>query len=448
MNGRTMAARVMAVVAALLIAAPAARAQTPEQDAARAMEAWARLVDEGRYDEAWRQAAPAVRERVPLPAWEASLRAARSSMGAVSGRVLESAEGVPAPPGAPAGEWVRVRFVVTFARGAAATETAVALGGGGEWRAAGYFIVPRTQASDYAAPAGAPYTAEEVTVNAGRHTLAGTLTLPRDAVGRVPAVVLITGSGAQDRDSFSPLIPDYRFFRQVADTLSRRGIAVLRMDDQGWGGSKGDPSAATTADFANDIRAGIAFLRARPEIEPERIGLAGHSEGAIIAPLIAAGDPRIRAVVLLAGPSRTGNRIVDFQVRDALITEGLAGAALDSAFAAAAAARSAAAEVPWLRWFLEHDPLPVARQVRAPVLILHGATDRQVTPDQAPELEAAIRAGGNRDVTVRVFPALNHLFLPDADGTADPAHYARLPEKRVPAEVLGSLADWLERHLR
>jgi dipeptidyl aminopeptidase/acylaminoacyl peptidase len=81
------------------------------------------------------------------------------------------------------------------------------------------------------------------------------------------------------------------------------------------------------------------------------------------------------------------------------------------------------------------------------VLILHGATDRQVTPDQAGELEGAIRAGGNRDVTGRVFPALNHLFLADAEGTADPARYARLPEKRVPAEVLGTLTDWLARHL-
>jgi dienelactone hydrolase len=448
MNGRMMVIRAMAALTCMAFAAPAARAQTPRQDAARAMEAWTKLVDEGRYEESWQGAAAIVRERVPLPMWEGSLRQARGSLGTVTGRTLEAAEVVPAPPGAPAGEWVRMRFAVTFANGAAATETVVALGSEGEWRPVGYFMAPRTQASDYAAPAGAPYTAEEVTVNAGNHTLAGTLTLPKDARGRVPAVVLITGSGAQDRDSHSPLIPEYRFFRQVADTLSRRGIAVLRMDDQGWGASKGDPSAATTADFADDIRAGIAFLRTRPEIDPGRIGLAGHSEGAIIAPLIAAGDPRIRTVVLLAGPSRTGNRIVDFQVRDALIKQGLAGAALDSAFAVAVAGRAAVAEIPWIRWFLEHDPLPVVRQVRAPVLILQGATDRQVTPDQAPELEAAIRAGGNRDVTVRVFPGLNHLFLHDPEGTADPALYARLPEKRVPAEVLGTLADWLAQRLR
>ncbi|HEY7768198.1 DUF4019 domain-containing protein, partial [Longimicrobium sp.] len=111
MNGRMMAVRVMAALVSLLIAASAADAQTPEQDAVRAMEAWTKLVDEGRYDEAWRQAAPAVQEHVPLPAWEASLRGARGSLGTVSGRVLESAEVISAPPGAPAGEWVRVRFV-------------------------------------------------------------------------------------------------------------------------------------------------------------------------------------------------------------------------------------------------------------------------------------------------------------------------------------------------
>jgi dienelactone hydrolase len=445
-----MMIRAFAAIACIAAAAPAARAQTPQQDAARAMEAWARLVDEGRYEESWQGAAASVRERVPLATWEASLRQARGALGTVAGRTLESAELIPAPPGAPAGDWVRMRFVVTFANGTAATETVVALGTAGEWRPAGYFIAPRAAQADYAAPAGAPYVAEEVTVNAGGHTLAGTLTLPRGARGRVPAVVLITGSGPQDRDAFMPLIPDYRFFRQIADTLSRRRIAVLRLDDRGWGASKGgDLSTATSADFADDIRAGVAFLRSRPEIDPARIALAGHSEGGIIAPMVATGDARIRAVVLLAGTSRPGRAILDFQLRDALIRGGLAGAALDSAFAAGVAGRdSAAAEVPWVRWFMEHDPLPVARRLRAPVLILQGATDRQVTADQAGELQAAIRAGGNRDVTVRVFPALNHLFLADPAGTPDPAAYARLPEKRVPAEVLGTLADWLARRLR
>jgi dipeptidyl aminopeptidase/acylaminoacyl peptidase len=97
---------------------------------------------------------------------------------------------------------------------------------------------------------------------------------------------------------------------------------------------------------------------------------------------------------------------------------------------------------------MEHDPLPVARRVRAPALILHGQTDRQVTAEQAEELGAAIRQGGSTDVTVTVFPDLNHLFLRDPVGTADPASYAALPSKEVPAEVLGALADWLAARLR
>jgi dipeptidyl aminopeptidase/acylaminoacyl peptidase len=106
---------------------------------------------------------------------------------------------------------------------------------------------------------------------------------------------------------------------------------------------------------------------------------------------------------------------------------------------------SMATVVPWMKWFLEYDPLPTARRVRQPVLILQGATDRQVTADQAPELAAALRAGGNRDVTVRVFPGLNHLMVPDPSGM--PSGYATLPSGSVDARVLGTLADWLAQKL-
>jgi dipeptidyl aminopeptidase/acylaminoacyl peptidase len=299
-------------------------------------------------------------------------------------------------------------------------------------------------------PADAPYTAADVTVaTPAGHTLAGTLTVPKNASGRVPAVVLISGSGAQDRDAGIPVVPGYRFFRQIADTLGRRGIAVLRLDDRGWGASGGDVSTATTEDLASDVRAAVEWLRTRAEVDPARIALAGHSEGAIIAPMLAVEDPRIPAIALLAGPSWTGRRVMDHQLREALRGQGLSGAALDSVFAKGVAERDAlAATIPWVRWFMDHDPLPVARRVRAPVLILHGGTDRQVTAGQAEELGAAILQGGSTDVTVRVFPGLNHLFLPDAVGTADPASYAALPGKEVPAEVLGALVDWLTEKLR
>lgn len=306
----------------------------------------------------------------------------------------------------------------------------------------------RATPPDYSAPGDAPYTAEEVRVRTpAGHTLAGTLTLPRQRRGRIPAAVLITGSGQQDRDESLLAVPGYRPFRQIADTLSRRGIAVLRLDDRGFGESGGDATTATSADLAEDVRAALDFLRARPEIDPQRLGLIGHSEGAMIAPMLAARDREIRALVLMAGPSWSGRRIITYQSRFLVENNpALPAAARDSLLLAAEArVDSMAANLPWMRYFLAYDPLPAARQVQAPVLILQGATDRQITAEQAEELGAAIREGGNRDVTVRVFPDLNHLFLPDPDGS--PLRYAELQTREVPAEVLGVLADWVVRQL-
>lgn len=296
---------------------------------------------------------------------------------------------------------------------------------------------------DYSAPAGAPYSAEEVVVTtAAGHRLTGTLTLPRGTGGPVPAVVTITGSGAQDRDEMIAFIPGFRLFRQVADTLGRRGIAVLRLDDRGVGGS-GGPTDATSADFADDIRAGVAYLRSRAEVDPSRIALVGHSEGGLIAPLVAAGDPRLRAIVLMAGPAFTGRDIIDYQIANGVRGDpSIAAGAQDSIIAAQRAQFDAgAANASWMKWFLTYDPLPTARRVRQPVLILHGATDQQVRPVEAEMLERAIRDGGNRRVAVRVFPDRNHLFLRDPNG--HPSGYIRLTEGKVDGEVMGTLADWL-----
>ena len=301
----------------------------------------------------------------------------------------------------------------------------------------------------YAAPAGAPYTAEEVKVTApGGFTLAGTLTKPRNASGRLPAVITISGSGQQDRDESLVTVPGYRPFRQVADTLSRRGIAVLRLDDRGVGGSGGAVDSATSVDFAGDVRAAVAYLRARPDIDPKRIALLGHSEGGVIAPMVAADDPELRAIVLIAGTARAGRSVLDDQLRyGAQNDTTLRPAQRDSALRGAQAQiDSMIAQVPWFRWFATYDPLPTARRVKQPVLILQGATDRQVTAEQAEQLGAAIREAGNRDVTVRVFPGVNHLLLRDPSG--HPGRYASLPSKSVEREVLGTLADWLAEKLK
>lgn len=306
----------------------------------------------------------------------------------------------------------------------------------------------RIGAPDYSAPAGAPYTAEDVTVRTpAGHSLAGTLTLPRGASGPVPAVVTITGSGQQDRDESIPVVAGYRLFRQVADTLSRRGIAVLRMDDRGIGASGGDVNG-TSADFADDIRAGVAFLRARQEIDGRRIALVGHSEGGMIAPMVAAEDPQLAAIVLMAGPSQPGRQIIDYQLAMMLdLDTTLTPARRDSAIAATRAEfEQGAGRAAWMQYFLAYDPLPTLRRVRQPVFVMHGATDRQVTVEQAEQIAATLRSAGNAGVTVRVFDGRNHLFLRDPEGY--PPGYATLPSGRVDGEVLGALADWLATTLR
>lgn len=302
----------------------------------------------------------------------------------------------------------------------------------------------------YDAPAGAPYTATNVRVPTPMgHTLAGTLTRPRSATARVPVVVTITGSGAQDRDESIPSVEGYRLFRQVADTLGRRGIAVLRLDDRGVGESGGNHTTATSRDFANDVRAAVAWLRTRDDIDPDRIALVGHSEGGLIAPLVAADDARLAGIVLLAGPAYTGARIVAFQQRSAIAQLNRTGTAAsrDSMFMEAQQQlESTARGNAWMREFLQYDPLPTAKRVRTPILVLQGETDQQVTPEQADTLAAAFRTGGNRNITVHRLSDTNHLFQRDTSGV--PAGYGTLADRRVSAEALGLLADWLVETLR
>jgi pimeloyl-ACP methyl ester carboxylesterase len=297
---------------------------------------------------------------------------------------------------------------------------------------------------DYTAPAGAPYTAEAVTIPTSRgYTLAGTLTMPRGA-RKAPVVITISGSGPQERDSRIPMVKGYAPFRDLADTLGRRGIAVLRYDDRGVGASGGADSrdAATSSDFADDVLAVVAYLRTRADIDGARIGLAGHSEGGIIAPLAATKDPTVRAVVLLAAPAYDGRRILEYQNENGIrAAPGLTDRQRDSVRRMVPAALNSLQRTnAWMRYFMTHDPLVTARALRQPVLIVQGDTDMQVTPEQADTLAATMRTAGNRAVTLRRFPATNHLLLPDPSGA--PQGYASLRDVRVRAEVLGTVADW------
>lgn len=318
---------------------------------------------------------------------------------------------------------------------------------------------------DYSAPANAPFTAEEVTVPAKGFNLAGTLLLPKTGQRPFPAVVMSTGSGQQTRDEPAlASVEKYRPFRQIAEYLAARGIAVLRADDRGVGDSGGLETLdkVTTFDFADDVRAQVAYLRTRSDIDPARISIIGHSEGGVIAPLVAASDPRLAAIVLMAGTARRGDDVLRFQFNYAaehdpkLSAEEKAKARQETEnFLRAIKENGDVSKYPlalrglnsaWGRAFISYDPLTTIRKVRQPILILQGGLDLQVTPEQARMLEEAARQSGNKDVTVRLFLNLNHLFLPARSG--EEREYASLDTYALSDEVLQAIGDWLQVKLK
>jgi uncharacterized protein len=345
-----------------------------------------------------------------------------------------------------------------------------------------------------------PYREEEVAYDnkAGGSLLAGTLTLPRSG-GPFPAALLITGSGQQDRDE---ALMGHRPFLVLADYLTRRGIAVLRVDDRGGGGSTGEVAKATTEDFAGDVLAGVEYLKTRKEIDPKKIGLIGHSEGGIIAPMCAARSKDIAFIVLMAGSGVPGEEILYTQ--SALILKamgaseemvaqqrkaqermysilkrekenGAAEKALravcselqihptpDPAKAAAATKEKSPQEAghfpaaqeaglhmmlsPWFRFFLTYDPRPALRKVTCPVLAINGEKDLQVPPkENLAAIEEALKEGGNRDYTVKELPKLNHLF--QSSQTGSPAEYGQIEETFSPA-ALQVIGDWIVQRTR
>ncbi|HEY2515870.1 MAG TPA: alpha/beta fold hydrolase [Polyangiaceae bacterium] len=300
-----------------------------------------------------------------------------------------------------------------------------------------------------------PYRSEDVSYAnaAGKVTLAGTLTVPQGS-GPFPAVVLITGSGAQDRDE---TLFEHKPFLVIADDLTRKGVAVLRVDDRGVGGSTGDVVNATSEDLAGDVIAGLAFLKQRKEIDPQRLGLVGHSEGGLIAPLVASRSKDVSFAVLLAGPGLTGTELLllqnevvaraaglpQDQVRDANVVNKRIYVALASKRddkAVAAEIDAILKEVPggpasveggeeallkrvlnpWFRYLVRYDPKPALAKMKCPALALNGEKDLQVPPE---ENLAAIRKA-NPHVVTKELPGLNHLFQPAKTGL--PNEYATI----------------------
>ena len=322
-----------------------------------------------------------------------------------------------------------------------------------------------------------PYKIEEVTFQNGAVNLAGTLTLPQGD-GPFPAVLLISGSGLQDRDE---TLVGHKPFWVLADHLSRAGIAVLRVDDPGIGKSTPHPKPPTTADFATDVEAGVAFLNGDTRIGS--VGLIGHSEGGLIAAIVASRSNDVGFIVLMAGPGVPGAELLRKQNERIFDAAGIAGerkqnllTLLDRLFTiltsenmAADKRRQAVEEIvhkqleingtppaqqdeaqvqmlveqsltPWMHYFLTFDPRPALEKIRVPVLALNGELDVQVDAEQnLTAIAATLEKGGNQNVTVHRLPEHNHLFQRARTGLMN--EYGAIEETLSP-KVLDLIRDW------
>lgn len=321
-----------------------------------------------------------------------------------------------------------------------------------------------------------PYYSEEVNFEnkTDKNVLAGTLTLPQKE-GKFPAVILITGSGPQNRDEE---IFGHKPFLVLADYLTKKGIAVLRFDDRGIGKSTGDYKTATTTDFSRDVQAGADYLKTRKEIDKSKIGLIGHSEGGVIAPIVAGNSKDIDFIVLLAGTGIRGDKLILLQKEK--ITRQLGApedeiqkqqeiykGAYDIILASSANDDNLKLKInsyfklkfsdklneqqisgltdqittPWMVYFLKFDPALALEKVKCPVLAINGDKDLQVPADiNLDAIKKALAKGGNSKVTTKVMPNLNHLFQECKTGL--PAEYGTIEQTFSPT-ALEEISNWI-----
>lgn len=329
-----------------------------------------------------------------------------------------------------------------------------------------------------------PYTAEDVTFFSPTPevNLVGTLTTP-DGEGPFPAVVLISGSGPQDRDE---TIAGHRPFHVIADALSRHGIAVLRYDERGLGDSEGEFSTATSADFADDAEAAMDYLAGLSNIDRSKIGIIGHSEGGLIAPMIASRKAETGFIVMLAGPSIPGQEVLDGQSALILSKVGMSSSTIqnmtnlrqeiyqllrstedDSVFVDLLTQKAeelvadfsstdklmlglyeenlitqfAQLGTPWFRYFIEYDPMPSLKATTCPILALNGDLDVQILPDpNLTNLEQLFETQGHPASKAVLLEGLNHLFQPADTGL--PVEYPTI-ETTFDPETLDLIVEWI-----
>lgn len=334
-----------------------------------------------------------------------------------------------------------------------------------------------------------PYSSEEVTFEnpLAKITLAGTLTLPISNKP-VPVVVLISGSGPQDRNSE---IFNHKPFWVIADHLSRNGIGVLRLDDRGVGKSTGERTNATTIDFATDIEAAIAFLKTKSSVNPKKIGLIGHSEGGMIAPMVAAKDKSIAYIVLMAGPGVPCDQLLLEQAYLIGKSDGLNETDLEKAkklnqsiysivksnqpndevkkeveillekslkespdgkylteaqITQMISQQSEQITSPWFRYFMRFNPDDFLNKVKCPVLVLNGDKDLQVPAKMNTQgIQNSLAKAGNKKATTIVYPNKNHLFQECTTGSIN--EYGTI-EQTISPQVLTDITTWIEKQTK
>jgi uncharacterized protein len=329
-----------------------------------------------------------------------------------------------------------------------------------------------------------PYKVEEVTFENKTHklTLAGTLTMPLEG-GNFPAVIMITGSGGQNRDEE---LFGHKPFLVIADYLTRNGYAVLRYDDRGIAKSTGDHSLATTEDFAADALFAVDYLKSRNEINDSKIGLIGHSEGGIIAPMAAIQSDDVAFIILMAGPGIPGDSILYLQGELVQRAEGTNDEEIQKSTRVRSkifkmikeinddeALKNKIEEIfreeyallsdedkskmgdpevflqmqmktltsPWFKSFVKYDPVPVLEKVKCPVLAINGENDLQVPPkENLSAIEDALKRGGNKNFEIKMLPGLNHLFQTSKTGAV--SEYGQIEETFSPT-ALETMLNWL-----
>ena len=333
-----------------------------------------------------------------------------------------------------------------------------------------------------------PYYTEDVTFENAKagFTLAGTLTLPSKE-GNFPVVVLITGSGPQNRNEE---LLGHKPFLVLSDYLTKNGIAVLRYDDRGIAESKGDFKTATTIDFADDAAAAVAYLQTRKEINPKKIGLMGHSEGGVIAPMVASTNKAVAFIVLLAGTGIPGDTLLLLQkaiieraegateveiqegqtsnkgafeiVKQSKTTEQLKTdltlyyqAKLKDKPSTEEEKAAGEQEIqsivnqlasPWMQYFIKYDPVVALEKVKCPVLAINGARDLQVPPtENLTAIRTALAKANNKNVTTKILPKLNHLFQECTTGS--PSEYADIQQTFSPT-AMATVLEWIQLQIK